>query len=155
MLRRSACVGSVLLCLLGGGAAADTVVGKGMVRFIVGDADAAHAEVLIKPRFNARHVVSLRFRNAGRPGSRVALTVDRAATPVYAAVLAQDQCGQENGVAVCTVTVPGRSNGADAIVKAFTGGRVVHVSVEGGGRMEMSGSGSLVGFMAAFKQATE
>ena len=41
------------------------------------------------------------------------------------------------------------------MVKALTAGHVVHINVEGQGRMKMAGSGSLIGFAAAFKQAME
>ena len=147
--------GWALVCLICGAASADTVVEKGMVRFVVGDARGAHVEFLIKPRFNSRHVVSFKIRRIGRPGSRLALRVDRADTPIYEAILTRDQCSQGNGMSVCSVTVPGHGAQADAIIKAFTSGRLVHVDVEDGDAKVMSDSASLTGFMAAFRQAMQ
>ena len=142
---------AAMAAIIGGTAqAAPTVVEKGMVRFVVGEPAGSYAELLIKPRFNSRHVITINLVRAAKPGARVELKVDGDTTPLLSAPISPAQCRAE----VCSLVVPGHGAQADAIVTAFKAGRVLHVDVRDGGDAMMQASGSLMGFMAAFRQAS-
>lgn len=132
---------------------AATVVDKRDIHFLVGDQAAAHAEFLIKPRINSRHVIEISVWRAAEPGATVKLSVDEAKQAAYAAVLTEKQCRSEKSVSVCRVVVPGRSKEAAAIIAAFTSGKVLHVDVEHNGAAKMRATANLDEFMVAFNRA--
>lgn len=152
--RNIAFVAALIAAASSTSALAETVVEKGMIRFQLGEQHGANAEILIKPRFNARHVIMLELRRAARPGARVVLTVDDAATAVFSSTLRREQCADRQGVPVCTIVVPGHGPHADAIVDAFKAGRLVRVAVMDGMTAMMQSSASVMGFTAAFRMAS-
>lgn len=135
-------------------ALAETLVEKGMIRFQVGETNGAYAEILLKPRLNARHVISLKLIRAAKPGAHVSLKVDAAPSPVFATQLRPEQCTVELGASTCTVVVPGHGPQAEAIVGAFRAGRLVQVDVMDGSSAMLHSSASLMGFSAAFRRIT-
>ena len=151
-LIRAVCLAGLAALASATPAASQTIVEKGMIRFVVGDPQAVHAELLIKPRFNARHVIDIRLVRAARPGARLELRVDAATAPILSTIIAPADCDGP-GPAVCRVVVPGHGGQAEAIIGAFKAGRTLHVSVVDGSEMMLQSSGSLMGFMGAFRQA--
>ncbi len=120
------------------------------LQLMFGDPAARHATVTFAPDTGGAEAVVISTRRAGAPGSRLALSVDHAATPLIDRILTADDCRFDDGGSRCAIAVPGDSPDYRALVTAFKRGLTLHIDITNAGSMEMSEDVSLKGFTKAY-----
>lgn len=135
----------------GGASAAPAMTDNGFA-LTIGQPDGEHAEVAFSADTMSDRAIVISTHLMGVAGSRLSISIDRKATPLFKHILAEDECKFVDNASDCQIALSGNSDAYGRIVYAFKRGLVLHFAVETAGLTTMSQDASLRGFTAAYRQ---
>ncbi len=97
------------------------------------------------------HRIVVRTTQAGVPGSRIEVFVDKAKRPAFRHLFSAGECKFGDSGSKCEVIVMASNPAYSAILAQFKRGRVARVTVDDAGVMKMDQTASLTGFTRSLR----